>query len=97
MTDTIMQDERLKHLQNENAQLQSTIKSWSGHIRAQKQALDEYFNANVALKASNILLEDDVRKFTKDLEMANQRCLFLEKEVDDLKSKLGDDEEVDVA
>jgi|GEM_PF-3359987 predicted nuclease with TOPRIM domain len=88
MSEHALKDEKIRHLQAENAQLQQTVHSFSGTLRAQKQALDEFFNANINLRASTILMEEQCKKLHQEVAMFHERCADLEKAKADLQAKV---------
>lgn len=90
MTEQVLNLAKIESLEVQNLELQTTVHSLSGQLRAQKQCLDEMFQANIQLRASNILLEDLTRKLNHDLNMSQERLTVLEKEKADLQ-KLFDD------
>ena len=68
------------------AQLEQARKELNGmptlhcHIRDQKQCIDEYLQANINLRATNLLLEDDVRNLKSRANHLMDRITVLENE-----------------
>ncbi len=84
MTEQALMDAKLKQLQAENTQLLGSMRSFRGLLAAQKQFIDELSNANVNLRSSVMLLEEDKVLLKRDLEMFNERCVDLQKKIDSL-------------
>lgn len=62
-----MSDE-LESLKKENLQLKNTLQSFSAQLRARVQMCDELYGANINLRASAILLDDQNQILNKQLE-----------------------------
>jgi hypothetical protein len=76
-----MLEEKLKKLESENIQLTSTVHSFSSLLKAQKQAIAEFLDANINIRSSLVLLEEHNKKLLEENASLKERCLLLEKEV----------------
>ena len=81
---------QLEQANQELVQLKNMTRSMSGQLHAQKQCIDEYLNANIMLRSSNLLLEDDVKNFQNQIAQTNERVVELEKEKSQLNAKLSE-------
>jgi len=96
MSEQALKDAKLVELEKQNAQLNQTVHTFACQLRARQQAGQELFEANIHLKASNILLEETVKKFQAENQSFLERVQILEKEKSDLlKEKEGDHKQYD--
>jgi len=79
---------QLNQAQQELASLRQMTRNMSGQMAAQKQCIDEYLNANINIRASNILLEDDVKNMRAQIAQNIERIQVLEKEKSELIAKI---------
>lgn len=92
-----LQLSKLIDTNQEISQLKNMTRSMSGQLHAQKQCIDEYLNANINLRSSNLLLEDDVKNLQNQIAQTNERLIELEKEKSQLNAKLTELEKVHFA
>jgi len=78
----------LEQIQNENEQLRSQNRHVIAQLQAMNQCLDEYKNANIGLRSSCILLEEDLKKAQQDVSSLTHRCNDLENDKASLKREL---------
>lgn len=71
-------DLKSEALGKQNEELNNSLIALSSQIQARRQAMNELFEANVNLKASNILLENSVKKFAEENKSLKERILSLE-------------------
>lgn len=90
MSDEALKDAKIKALEDEKRSFQNIVNNFSGTIRAQKAALEEFLQANIGLKSSLILLEERQHALNKDLSMFSERINVLENEKKDLIQKIKD-------
>lgn len=73
-----MSDE-LEKLKSENLQYQNTLQAFSGQLRARKQMSDELYEANINLRSSQVLLEDQNKLLTNQVKELTDKVAELEK------------------
>lgn len=71
---------QVKSKDNELTQCKNTIRSLSGNVGALTQLTNEFLQANIHLRSSNILLDDDARKYNVEKNSLLERINVLEKE-----------------
>jgi len=90
MSDQALKDAKLVELEKQNAQLNQTVHMYSGQLRARQQAGVELFEANINLKASNLLFDEGIKKLQSENQALLERVQVLEKEKAELQVKLED-------
>ena len=80
MSEQALNDARLGQAQQQVSSLQTMTRSMSGQIAAQKECITNYVQANVTLRASNLLLEDDVIQSKNKILALEERIHGLEAE-----------------
>jgi hypothetical protein len=83
-----LKEAKLKHFENENAQLQMAIKNVSSQVRARQIQAQEQFEQNAQFRTSILLLEDALRLAQIDNGSLNERVKVLELEKADLQKRL---------
>lgn len=84
MTEQALKDAKLQTLESENHQMQQALRSFSGTMKAQKQTIDELMQANITLRGSLFLQEEELARFTKEYAQISERCIDLERKIEDL-------------
>lgn len=79
---------KLDHLMKENAQLQASIQSLYGQVRARQIQAQEQFEQNAQFRTSILILEDGMRKAQMDTLSLTERLKTLEQEKAELQAKL---------
>lgn len=88
MSDLALKDAQLAQALKENEQLKVTSRNMSAQLMSQKQCIDEYINANICLRAMNLLHEEDLRLLRDAVGQHAERLKVLEKENSTLKDDL---------
>ncbi len=85
-----IQAAQLAQSQQECANLKVMTRNMSGQLGAQKQCLDEYLASNIALRSTNLLLEDDLKNLRSQINQTIERVNVLEKEKAELVAKIAE-------
>lgn len=88
-----MQAAQLDNLRNENEALRKLARQYSAQTKAQKKALDEYLTANINLKSSLILIEEDMNASQHKCSMLEERVKALESDKEDLIKQMKQEED----
>lgn len=85
-----MQAAQLAQAQQECNQLKTMTRNMSAQLASQKQCIDEYMGCNITLRASTLLLEEDLRNLRAQLNQTIERLSVVEKEKADLAAKVAE-------
>jgi hypothetical protein len=83
-----LQSARLENSLKENTQLALINRQVSSQLRAARQCVEEYMNANINIRSSMLMLEEDVRNMNVQINQNITRIHALEQENQKLRNEL---------
>jgi len=87
MTEQALKDAKLAALEKVNAELNLTLKSLSGQVKARQLQAQEQFDQNAQFRSSILLLELDLNNLTLEKNSLLERIKLLEKEKEEHQAK----------